>query len=181
MHLYPILNQYMTVMKVKFLTIYKLLPALGLMLSINHQMIAQMEQQSNMDPINHPEYKAVEEAILNYVEALYLAEPSRIAASVDTSLRKIGYYFDANENIYRDNLEMTYQQLFNLAASWNKDGNRANENSPKEIQIFEINDKSAIGKLTAEWGIDYFQLSKVNNTWKIMNVLWQSHPKDTQN
>ncbi|MFK8058641.1 MAG: nuclear transport factor 2 family protein [Polaribacter sp.] len=80
------------------------------------------------------------------------------------------------KNIY--NLEMTHKQLVNLAARWNKSGNQVTENSPKKIEIFDVNTKTASAKLTAEWGIDLFHLAKVNNQWKIVNVIWQSQPEN---
>ncbi len=73
---------------------------------------------------------------------------------------------------------MTYKQLEKLSVSWNKTGKRTNENSPKKIIIFDVNSKTASAKLTAEWGIDLFHLAKVNKQWKIINVIWQSQPKD---
>ena len=33
-----------------------------------------------------------------------------------------------------------------------------------------------MARLDAEWGIDFFHLAKVDGTWKIMNVIWQSYP-----
>ena len=119
----------------------------------------------------------VHSAIEDYVNALYRVEPSKIERSVDTSLRKIGYWYDPESKEYKDNLPMTYQQLYDLAGTWNKDGNQISEDSPKEIVIYEVNDKTATGKLTAEWGIDLFHLSKVNGQWKIMHIIWQSAPK----
>ncbi len=119
----------------------------------------------------------VQSAIEDYVEALYEVDPSKIEQSVDTSLRKIGYWYDSESNKYKDNLPMTYQQLYDLAGLWNKNGDKAAEDSPKEIVIYEVNDKTATGKLTAEWGIDLFHLAKVNGSWKIMNIIWQSSPQ----
>ena len=37
-------------------------------------------------------------------------------------------------------------------------------------------DKIANAKVTAKWGIDYFQLVKEDGRWKIHHVLWQTHP-----
>jgi len=74
----------------------------------------------------------------------------------------------------------TYQQLYDLAGTWNKEGNRVTQDSPKEILIYEVNDKTATAKLTAEWGIDLFHLSKVDGVWKIMNIIWQSNPKKSR-
>lgn len=127
---------------------------------------------------NNEDYKKVKAAITDYVEALYLVDSSRILKSVDPKLRKIGYWYNPKEKAYRDNLEMTQQQLVRLAARWNSDYDQANENSPKKIEIFDVNSKTASAKLTAEWGIDLFHLSKVDNTWKIVNVIWQSQPDE---
>lgn len=129
---------------------------------------------------NKKDYKLVEAAILDYVEGLYLVDSTRIDKSVDTKLRKIGYWYNPKEKKYRDNLEMTHRQLSNLAARWNKSGNQVDENSPKEIEIFDVNTKTASAKLTAVWGIDLFHLAKVDGQWKIMNVIWQSQPKDEE-
>tara|TARA_R110002074_G_scaffold40494_5_gene108372 strand:- start:153 stop:650 length:498 start_codon:yes stop_codon:yes gene_type:complete len=126
---------------------------------------------------NQEDEKLVTAAISDYVEGLYLVDSSRIEKSVDSTLRKIGYWYNPDEKAYRDNLPMTYTQLVNLAASWNKFGNRTSETSPKEIEIYDVNTKTASAKLTAEWGVDYFHLSKVNDQWKIVNVIWQSMPK----
>ena len=141
------------------------------------------ESDSNIDSkvaeVNsHPEYTKVKASIEDYLLALYDVDTSRIENSVDTSLRKIGYWFDKENDVYRDNLEMTYGQLHRLSGNWNAEGDRIDENSPRDIEIHEINDKTAVGKLTAEWGIDYFQLANVDGNWKIMNVLWQSHPPE---
>lgn len=127
---------------------------------------------------NQEEYENVEAAILDYVEALYLVDSSRIIKSVDTNMRKIGYWYNPKEKSYRDNLEMTHEQLVRLAARWNSDYDQADENSPKEIEIFDINSKTASAKLTATWGIDLFHLGKVDNQWKIVNVMWQSQPEE---
>lgn len=119
----------------------------------------------------------VTSAIQDYVNALYEVKPELIEKSVDTTLRKIGYWYDSESNDYKDNLPMTYEQLYNLAGSWNKNGDRITADSPKEIVIYEVNDKTAMAKLTAEWGIDLFHLGKVKGQWKIMNIIWQSPPK----
>ncbi len=126
---------------------------------------------------NQEDLKNVKAAILDYVEGLYTADSTRIDKSVDTKLRKVGYWFHKKNKVYVDNSEMTFEQLSNLAARWNKSGKSANESSPKDIEIYEIYDKTASARLVAEWGIDFFHLAKVNGTWKIVNVMWQSPPK----
>lgn len=127
---------------------------------------------------NQEEYKAVQAAIEDYVEGLYQVDSTRIERSVDSTLRKLGYWYNPKDSAYMNNLPMSYNQLVSLSARWNKDGSRVNENSPKKIEIYDINSKTASAKLTAAWGIDYFHLGKVNGQWKIFNVIWQSMPEE---
>lgn len=115
------------------------------------------------------------DAIEDYALALYDVEPERIAKSVDTTLHKIGYY-DYDGKAY-NHVPMTYQQLYDLSAKWNKNGKQANNESPRKIEIYEVHDKTASGKLTAQWGIDFMHLCKVDGRWKIKNIMWQSEPK----
>ena len=124
------------------------------------------------------DHEAVTAAIMDYVEGLYEADSTRIENSVHPSLRKVGYWYHKPSASYKDNLPMTYEQLVSLAARWNADGKSANENSPKDIVIFEVKDKTASAKLTAEWGVDYFHLGKFDDKWYIMNVIWQSLPNE---
>ena len=128
---------------------------------------------------NNPEYKAIEAAILDYVEGIYEVDSTRIEKSVHPQLRKRGYWYNPDEKAYMDNLDMSYEQLVHLAATWNKSGKSANADSPKQIDIYDINSKTASARLTAEWGLDYFHMAKLDGQWYIMNVLWQSLP-DTE-
>lgn len=124
------------------------------------------------------ERKAVTEAVLDYVEGVYEVAPKRIERSVSPNLAKRGFYQQDGE--YHE-VPMTFEQLVDLSKGWNKDGKSANENSPKKVEIYEILDKTASVKLTAEWGIDYMHLAKYDDKWQIVNVLWQSHPPEGTN
>lgn len=125
----------------------------------------------------HPDRQAVESAILDYVESLYLVDSSRVSRSVHPELRKRGYWYNEEEAKYYDNLDMTFEELRKLATSWNKEGGQANDQTVKKIDIYDVNDRTASAKLTAAWGIDYFHLAKLEDRWYIMNVLWQSIPE----
>ena len=35
---------------------------------------------------------------------------------------------------------------------------------------------TAVARLDAEWGVDYFQLAKIDGRWMIVNVIWQTYP-----
>ncbi|MCL4116061.1 UNVERIFIED_CONTAM: hypothetical protein GTU68_007463 [Idotea baltica] len=120
------------------------------------------------------ESEGVRNTILDYVEGIYEVDSTRIEKSVHSQLRKRGYWYNADKEKYSDNLDMSFEQLRHLSATWNINGKMVSENSPKKIEIYDVNDRTASAKLTAEWGIDYFQLAKLDGKWMIMNVLWQS-------
>ena len=69
---------------------------------------------------------------------------------------------------------MTYEQLVNLAKTWNKEGKR--NTSIKEVVVLDVQDQTAVVKVTASWGTDYMLMAKYDGTWKTTQILWQSHP-----
>jgi len=119
--------------------------------------------------------KGVRAAVLDYVEGIYEVDASRIERSVHPELAKRGFFVKRGETAY-SSATMTFQQLVDLAKSYNKDG-RVKKDAPKEIVIFDISDQTASAKLTAVWGIDYIHLAKYDGKWKFVNVLWQTPPK----
>ena len=121
------------------------------------------------------EREAVRAAVLDYVEALYLAQPDRIARSVNPALSKRGYFMKRGETAF-SNEPMTYQQLVDLAGRWNKDGKQPVASAPKQIDIYDVLNQTASAKLTAMWGVDYMHLAKYDGRWQIVNILWQDPP-----
>ncbi|MCA1560634.1 MAG: nuclear transport factor 2 family protein [Acidobacteria bacterium] len=121
------------------------------------------------------EREAVKAAVLDYVEAIYQAQPDRIQRSVHADLAKRGYYRKRGEQAFTSE-PMTYQQLFDLAGRWNKDGKRPVATYPKDVVVYDVLNQTATAKLTAMWGVDYMHLAKYDGTWKIVNILWQEPP-----
>ena len=117
--------------------------------------------------------EAVRQAGLDYVEGVYNVQPERIERSVHPTLVKRGFYKKDASTPYAE-LHMTYDQLFNLARTWNKDGKR--DTRVKNVEVLDLADKTAVVKITAQWGIDYMLLGKFDNGWKITQIIWQSPP-----
>ncbi len=118
---------------------------------------------------------AVERAVLDYLEALYDADPAKIQQSVHPDLQKSGFFHGADGRFQEGS--MTYDQLYRLAAEWNADGRRDTRNAPREIHVLDLLDQTASAKLVASWGIDYLHLARYDGQWKIVQVLWQEHPR----
>jgi hypothetical protein len=114
-------------------------------------------------------------AIEDYVDALYLVQPERIKKSVHPKLVKKGFWRPKDKTTYEPESTMTFDELFDLAGKWNAKGTLPKD-AVKMIEIFDVQDQTALAKLTAQWGTDYFQLAKYDGKWMIIHIVWQSHP-----
>lgn len=118
---------------------------------------------------------AVHQAALDYLEGIYLVDPTRIERSVHKDLCKRGFWREPSKATYEPQSTMTYAQLMSLAASWNKAGTR--DTKVRKIEVMDVLDQTATAKVTASWGIDHMHLAKYDGRWKIINIVWQAHPQ----
>ena len=118
----------------------------------------------------------VRAAVLDYVEGIYRVDTTRIAHSVRPDLAKRGYYVPRGKTEYASEA-MTYPELVQVAATWNKAGRINPETAPKVVTILDLLDQTASVKLTAQWGVDYLHLARYDGRWMIVNVLWQTPPR----
>jgi hypothetical protein len=117
--------------------------------------------------------EAVRQAGLDYVEGVYNVQPERIERSVHPTLVKRGFYKKDAATPYVE-MPMSYDQLVNLARTWNKEGKR--DTRVKNVEVLDMADQTAVVKITASWGIDYMLLGKYDGRWKISQIIWQSPP-----
>ena len=142
---------------------------------VNKVFNAEPKAKPNSTVTQSPDDReAVKQAVLDYVEALYEADSTRIERSVHRDLFKLGFERD-KDGTYKP-YRMTYQELYDLAGRWNKTG-RIPKNSKKEIVVYDVADQTASAKLTAMWGIDYLHLAKFDGKWMITDILWQTPPR----
>ena len=71
----------------------------------------------------------VRAAVLDYVEGIYRVDTTRIVRSVRPDLAKRGYFIPRGKSEYA-NEPMTYPELINVAATWNKAGKVNAETAP---------------------------------------------------
>lgn len=121
------------------------------------------------------EREAIERAVKDYVEALYQVKPELVERSVHPALEKMGLFRPDDSREYRLPGVMTYEQLRALAGSWNADGAQGADLT-YEVEVLDALDVTASAKLSAKWGVDYMHLVKSEGRWKILQILWQSHP-----
>ena len=126
-------------------------------------------------PASAGDEEEIRQAILNYANSAYDVRPDLVEASVHPKLQKIGYVIRGDMTEYRE-LWMNFYELKELVAGWNSEGRFDTATARRDISILDRLDQTAVARLDAEWGIDYFQLAKLDGTWTIMNVIWQSYP-----
>ena len=120
----------------------------------------------------HGHKKAIEEAVLKYVSAIYDMRPELIDESVSPKLQKVGDMPSQDSGELVEDW-MSFEQLKELAATVNKDGMFDPATAPREVSIIHNTDMIADVKLDAAWGIDYIHLSRNSGEWMIMNVIWE--------
>ena len=126
---------------------------------------------------HHGDEEAITQAVLNYTNALYEVKPGLVDKSVSPRVQKVGYVPDQEGSGYRE-MWMTFEDLKELTAHWNKDGHVDPSAAKREVKILDKLDQTATVRLDAEWGIDFIHLAKSGDKWMIMNVIWQTYPPE---
>lgn len=122
----------------------------------------------------------IRRAVLDYANSAYLVRPDLIDRSVHPALQKIGYTKRGDDADYREHW-MNFYELKALVADWNVDSQRFDPaTARREVSILDRLDQTAVARLDAEWGIDYFHLARHDGRWMIMNVIWQSYPPESE-
>lgn len=125
-----------------------------------------LAQNDNADQL------AVQRALLDYVEGFYEGDTAKIIRGVWPEVNKYGYWKNKDTGAYAGE-PMSFQEMKNYAENVRQKGRFAKPDAPKKVEIFEVQDQTASGKVTAWWGTDYILLGKHDGAWKIVHVLWQ--------
>ena len=125
-----------------------------------------------------PDTAAVRRAVLHYVEGFYEGDTMKLARSFRRDFAKYGYSRNRETNAYTG-MAMSWEQAMAYAARVKASGRPTPATAPKEVTIYEVQDKTASTKLRAWWGTDYMLLAKEDGRWVVTHVLWQSPPPAT--
>ena len=116
----------------------------------------------------------IRRAALDYIEGYYEGNAERMERAVHPELAK---------RIIRTN-EQGMSQFNNMSAMALVQGTRAGYGTKipvadrhKDVTILDIYQNAASAKIYASGWVDYLHLAKWNGEWKIVNVLWELHPK----
>ena len=121
------------------------------------------------------EKKLVEAAVMDYVDAFYFGDSTKIMRSISPDVIKHGYHRKRDETTYRLDT-MSFREILDYVDGVKKRNNPNADKLAKKVEVFDQLDKTASAKVTAWWGTDYILLAKQNDRWMITHVLWQSPP-----
>jgi hypothetical protein len=120
---------------------------------------------------------AVRRAALDYVEAFYEGDSTKLVRSVRPEFFKLGFYRPADAPRYAAPERMSWAQALDFVRRVRERKNFAPASAPKEVEVLDVMDQMAAAKVTAWWGSDYLLMAKYDGRWAIVEVLWQSSPR----
>ena len=120
------------------------------------------------------ERAAIERAVLDYAEAYYEVKPEYVERGIHRELVKAGYLLKDDGTL--EIKPMDFDGFMSMV-QWFVDQERVPEPGPKEVEILDALDQTALVKLTGSWGVDYMQLAKFDGRWQTRHVIWQRAPR----
>ncbi|MBC7873438.1 MAG: nuclear transport factor 2 family protein [Ferruginibacter sp.] len=114
----------------------------------------------------------VHSAMMDYIEGFYEGDSGKIIRSISQLVVKYGYWKEKTSAVYAGE-PMSYREMIDYAVSEGKKTKKAKIGALEKAELYEVQDLTASGKVTAWWGTDYLLLEKVNDRWMIRMILWQ--------
>jgi mono/diheme cytochrome c family protein len=119
------------------------------------------------------EAAGVEVAAMDYLDAIYDVKPRYIERSVHPDAVRMGFARTSNDAPFGAAVKMSYADVLEFATNFNKDDHISPE-APRDVKVFGVLDVTASARITTAWGFEYLQLVKLDDEWKIINILWQT-------
>lgn len=120
-----------------------------------------------------PDEEGVRRAALDYLEGFYEGDDEKLRRSVSPEVVKIGYARPNADASYRP-VPMTYDQMFDFTAGVRAGRGVPPADAPKEVELLDVRDQTAVARVVAWWGQDYLQMARIDGRWTILHVLWQT-------
>ncbi len=120
---------------------------------------------------------AIKETVMNYIEGFYTADAARMEKALHFDLAK---RFVTPTRNGRNNIQHMSAMLLYQVTKMQKDQRSEHGELECEIDIIEIYGKVAIVRAETTFFnfVDFIQIGKINDEWKIVNVIWELKPKE---
>ncbi len=118
---------------------------------------------------------AIRATALDYIEGWYTNDPARMERALHPMLAKRRLAIDPAGKASID--EMGAARLVEATRPPPGSTPRPLGNRRRDVAILEVFGNAATVKIDADDWVDYLHLVKVNGSWKILNVLWETRPR----
>jgi Putative lumazine-binding len=130
-----------------------------------------LSKQKKTQVKNNAEWQGVHDALMDYIGAFYEGDTTKIIRSISPLVSKYGYMKNEKTKEY-EGFAMPFADMITWVKKNSKKIN-AKFTGIEKVEIYEIQDKTASGKVTAWWGTDYVLLEKINEKWFLKMILWE--------
>ena len=121
--------------------------------------------------------EAVRRAALDYVEGFYEGDSTKFLRSIRPDVFKYGFWRQRDSTSYAGE-RMNWPEFLDYARQVKQNNRPAPATAPKKVEVFEVQNQTAVAKVTAFWGTDYLLLGKYDGKWMISSIIWQSPPRN---
>ncbi len=116
----------------------------------------------------------ITQAVKNYIIAQHETNETPMDKALHEKLAKRTFWKNSQGSEFI--METSRQTMLKVAKNYNENGTQFPKSPRIDIEVFDIDQRVASVKLTADDWIDYMHLIKTEKgQWKILNVLWQYH------
>ncbi len=119
--------------------------------------------------------EGVRRAALDYLEGFYEGDSTKTVRSVRPEVTKYGFFVPQGETEYVGTA-MPFEDMIAFVNRVRNSGRTRPASDPKVVEILDVQNQTAVVKVTAYWGTDYLQMAKYDGRWMILHVIWQTLP-----
>jgi Putative lumazine-binding/WD40-like Beta Propeller Repeat len=113
----------------------------------------------------------ITQAGYDYIDGFYEGDTAKLVRALRPELSKFGFWRDSAGNYAGEH--MTHQEAIDYAKKVKARNRPVPPSWPRQVEVLDAQDMTAVAKVTAWWGTDYLLLGRYDGRWMIAGVLWQ--------
>ena len=121
--------------------------------------------------------EAITKILTDYCVGFYEIDGKKVQDTCHTGLSK-RVVEQAQHEDFNFLRQITFEEIEILGETFNKSFGFDPETARCQVEIYEVRKNMAIAKMTGTIWFDYFQLLKVEGEWKIVNIMFETLPRN---
>lgn len=132
--------------------------------------------EEHLGHVSKEDLQGIRRAALDYAESWYAGDREQIERALHPDLCKRIVRFDEERERSRVDHMSALTLIQVVGKGWGKQ--TPPEDRQKDVKILDVYGGAATVRLEMQGWIDFMHVGKVDGEWKIINVLWESKPRD---